>query len=110
MTDLAAPIRHHQQIGRGVAFAGLEEQDRALGRHLPGDAVADGGVPNGLVRGKDDLGRGAEGAVDAIDGARRIGQVADAAVLGHGGRGQGEDGGAEQRSERSHRITSGSER
>ena len=110
MADFPGAFGDDQQIGRGVTLAGLQEQHRALGRHLPGDAVADGGVADGLVWREDDLGRGAKGAVDAVDGVRRIGQVAYAAVLGHGGSGQGEDGCAEQGGERSHRITSGSER
>ena len=50
VADFPGAFGDDQEIGRGVALAGLQEQHRALGRHLPGDAVADGRVADGLVR------------------------------------------------------------
>nr|WP_200865132.1 hypothetical protein [Brevundimonas abyssalis] len=129
-----------------MGLAGLEEQHRPFGGHLPGHGVAHGRMADGLVRGEQDLGGGAHGAVDAVDGAGRIGRLADAAVagrgvpaqvgrsqtgagqdgvaeggwrqagrsragIGQGGGGQaGQGGRAQERQERSHGITSGSER
>ena len=120
MSDRAVPFGDHQQIGAGVPLAGLEKQDRALGGHLPGDAVADGGVADGLFGTENHLGGGAVGAHDPIDLAGRIDGLADArigagadlgAYVGDGGsRSEQADQQTGEQEGAHHRTTSGSAR
>ena len=72
VTRRAAAFGDHKQIGRLQTFAGFEEEDGTLGRDLPAGAVTDRDMADGFVRTEDDLGGGAEGPGDAVDGARGV--------------------------------------
>ena len=113
MAGDAAPLRHDQQIGGLVSLARLQEEDGPLRGDLPGHAVADGGMPDRLVRREDDLGRRAKGAGDLIDFLRGVGELLDAGAhvrLGQGRAGCRQDGGGEKERRGIHRMTSGSAR
>ena len=72
--------RDHLQVGRRVFFPRLQEKDVTGGRDLPGDRIADRNVGDLLILGKENLGRGADDAVDLDDIDGVVGDVADAGI------------------------------